>query len=369
MNLFLQDILSQPAALRGALAKTDLAVVQPFRALIETQRVQRVILTGMGASFYGLYPAWLRLAGESVSAIWVDTAELIHNVPALVDQRTLVWIASQSGRSAEVISLLRLCEEQPPAGLIALTNDPQSPLGQAGIDAAGRGNRLMLPILAEPEQTPSTRTYLNTLAVSQLAAQALIPAAGTEPDQRAQFMELEGAAAAIEVYLEDWRGVLGKIVEIAAVGRQQAGTASPAWALLGRGVSLTSALAGALGLQEAARIPALGMQAAQFRHGPLEMSNSRLSVWVFEGGADSPEARLNRKLWSELRSLGVNAWLVASPDSVGDEDGTLAHPAASGMGLPLAQIIPLQLLSFHLAEQAGLEPGEFRNVSKVTEVE
>ena len=47
----------------------------------------------------------------------------------------------------------------------------------------------------------------------------------------------------------------------------------------------------------------------------------------------------------------------------------LAHPSARGIGLPLAQVVPLQLLSYHLAEQAGFEPGAFRAVSKVTEIE
>jgi len=366
MNLFLEDILSQPAALRGALKKTDLEVIKPLRELIETGRVQRVILTGMGASFYGLYPAWLRLAGAGLSAIWVDAAELIHNAAALIDAHTLVWVASQSGCSAEVIGLLELCQERAPAALLALTNDPHSPLGEAG---AASPRALLLLIQAEAEHTPSTRTYSNTLALSQLAAAALIPASGAAPDLHAEWAELERTADAIEAYLEDWQGVLSRIAGAAAAGKPPDGASRPAWALIGRGVSLASALAGALGLQEAARIPALGMQAAQFRHGPLEMSGAGLSVWVFEGQENSPEARLNRKLWSELRDLGANAWLLANPSSIGDGGAALAHPSARGIGLPLAQVVPLQLLSYHLAEQAGFEPGTFRAVSKVTEIE
>jgi hypothetical protein len=58
----------------------------------------------------------------------------------------------------------------PPAGLIAMTNDLSSPLARAASQPRGRIMGALLPLHAEPESTPSTRTYLHTLAIGQLTA-------------------------------------------------------------------------------------------------------------------------------------------------------------------------------------------------------
>ena len=92
----------------------------------------------------------------------VDSAELIHHCRGMVTARTLVWATSQSGRSAEIVSVLALAR-QAGATLLATVNDLDSPL-------AGAAQGAVIPIHAEVEKTVSTRTYTNTLAVSQLAA-------------------------------------------------------------------------------------------------------------------------------------------------------------------------------------------------------
>jgi glutamine---fructose-6-phosphate transaminase (isomerizing) len=382
-NPYVLDILSQPQALRGALAKTDFAPLPGLAAGLNAGRFDRIVLTGMGASYYGLYPAWLHMAAAGLPAIWVDAAELVHHVPALVNGRTLLWIASQSGQSAEIISLLRQCESHPPAGLLAMTNDLARPLAHAALRQDGQGLQALLPLYAEPESTPSTRTYLHTLAIGQLAALGLVQAE-LAPHQAA----LQATADSIAAYLQDWRAHLQHLGEALDSTRSIV--------LVGRGLSLTSALSGALNLQEAAKLPALGLQAAEFRHGPLEMAGSGLTALVFAGEQNDPTQagaitwELNHKLWQELRELGVNAWLLGQPShqaplpgmergggvtaspfqgEAWGEEGMLPIPSASGIGLPLAEIIPVQLMCVYLSQQAGVIPGTFRHIGKVTTAE
>ena len=114
----------------------------------------------------------------------------------------------------------------------------------------------------------------------------------------------------------------------------------PVMVFLGRGLSYASALAAALNLQEAAKMPAIGMPSAEFRHGPLEMADERLSALVFEG-APGPDQALNRRIWNDLQSLGARACLVG-------QTGNLPMPVSSGIGLPLAEFIPVQLLTVYL---------------------
>lgn len=361
MNAYLADILSQPQALRLALQKTDLSTLTSLRAQLANGCFDRIVLTGMGASFYGMYPIWLRLAQSSQPPIWVDAAELIHHTPALIGERTLLWVVSQSGRSAEIIHLLQLLEERPPAGLIILTNEPDSPLGQY---AQSMPNKVLLPLYAEPEMTPSTRTYMNTLAIGQLAAVGLDLTAKVSLSDC--LADLQRAADGIERYLQDWQVVLRSIESTFDHAARTIPPSPPKIILLGRGPSLASALVGALCLQEAAKIPALAFQSGQFRHGPLEIASPDLTVWVFAGSQEAPIYRLNRKLWQDLRQMNLNAWLLQSS---ANEKGCLSLPDFSGIGLPLVEIVPVQLLCYSICKQMGIEPGDFRHIGKVTEKE
>jgi glucosamine--fructose-6-phosphate aminotransferase (isomerizing) len=138
----------------------------------------------------------------------------------------------------------------------------------------------------------------------------------------------------------------------------------PTLALVGRGSARAAAEMGALTLKEAARFPAESMQAAQFRHGPLELAGPHLAVMVI---ATEPATRpLELKLAGELAAAGA-AVLVVSQDgdcpegaeaiSVGPLSGGLAAAAAT---------VPAQLLAWRLARCRGLTPGEFAIAGKVT---
>jgi glucosamine--fructose-6-phosphate aminotransferase (isomerizing) len=340
-SLFLDDVLSQPEALRGAVRRFDSDSLQLAIQAFQAGEFDRVVITGMGTSYYGTYPAWLHLSSTGTPCLWVDTAELIHYASQQISARTLLWVVSQSGKSAEVIRLLGQLEKKPPAILLATTNEPSSPLAQSA--------SLVIPLNAAPEQTVSTRTYLNTLALTQLAALHLcgVP---IEP----HLKDLETTAQALADYLEDWQ-------------QHEAAIDQAIWLpkhllLLGRGVSLASAQTGALILQEAAKVPAFALQAAQFRHGPLEICGSDLTV-IFFGGAQKTRA-LNRGLMEELLGFGVPAFWLGLQEGV--QLPSLPSPDAPGIGLPLAEILPMQLLCLSLARRIGIEIGKFLYCGKVT---
>lgn len=342
---YVQDILSQPASLQDALAQFDAAPLEPLAATLRKGGFERILLTGMGASLQAAYPAWLTLARAGLPAWWVDTAELIHHARELVTSRTLYWVFSQSGRSAEIVSALDFGRLPRPAALLATVNDLASPLAKAA--ATFEGPAALTPIHAEVEQTVSTRTYVNSLAVGQLAATAL--AGG---DVLAAHSALQETAAAMQSYLNEWETHLESIGELLGCPKRLV--------LLGRGESLATARTGALVLAEAAKYLAVAMQAGEFRHGPLELAGPDLSALVF-GGAPEVQ-RLNARLLEDLRGHGARAFWV------GAEGGAwqIEIPAAPLCGLPLVEILAVQLLSIHLAQQVGVEPGQFFYSGKVT---
>jgi len=340
-NPYVQEILSQAGSVKNALNGFDPAPLKPLMQSIQGGGFERIVLTGMGASLFASYPVWLQLVDAGLPAQWIDCAEIIHHARPILTKRTLVWIASQSGRSAEIVAALDIVK-QAGATILATVNDLTSPLAQ---DAG-----YYVPIRAEVEKTVSTRTYVNTLAVSQLAALAL-----TNGDVPKGLDELHRTADGLAEYFAHWENHLQTI--------KDRFTRTSSLYLLGRGASLASAYTGALILGEASKTPAVGMQAGEFRHGPMELASPNLTALLFAGPPETQD--LNIRLHKDLIDAGTHSIWIASPDAAQLEP-QIRMPHAVGIGLPLAEIVPIQMLTIHLALENGVEPGKFFRSGKVT---
>src|SRR5262245_471305 len=114
----------------------------------------------MGAWLHAAQVAALHLHNLDVPAQAVEAAELVFYSRALLRGGGPLVFVSQSGASAEIAAVAG--ELPAEAALIAVTNDPDSPLA--------RRAQLVLPILAGAESGVATKTYLNTLAALWLLA-------------------------------------------------------------------------------------------------------------------------------------------------------------------------------------------------------
>ena len=333
---FIADIRGQGEALRRALDGDVLRQIAEIRAA----DYHRVVLSGMGASLFALYPAWLSLVQAGVPAWWVDASELLHDAEGLITERTLVLLTSQSGRSAEIVALLEALAARRPRCMIGITNDPESPLG--------RGADRTVPLLSGQEHTVSTKSYMNTLAVAHLVAGTLL---GT----RLETGPSRHAADALDRYLgTEWERH-GGMIDAALDGTERL-------VILGRGAALATAWQGALVLKEAAKVAAEGLGAAQFRHGPLELADERLTAIILEGDAET--ATLNRRLASDLVDAGAQVLWVGRTPPLGVP--ALPTPEGAGVAREVVDIVVLDIASVALARAGGFVPGEFRHGGKVT---
>jgi glucosamine--fructose-6-phosphate aminotransferase (isomerizing) len=341
MNPYISDILAQPDALRKAVDNFSVQLLDSVRQRLNEGEFDRIIITGMGASFNAAYPAYLELCRQSIPVMLLNTAELIHYMDQVIGTRTLLWANSQSGRSAELIRLLERIESTTPACFLTCVNDESSPLASAA--------DICLPIHAGSETTVSTKTYINTLAVNLLAAHFLI---GNNVE--ALKKELSVAADVTETYLGDWQNQVSILNTLLGEFKTLI--------LVGRGPSMSAVWNGALINKEAAKFPLEGMNAADFRHGPMELISPAFMALILAGPPRT--SALNHNLATDIvKHSGRVIWIDSTPDN---HLPTVIHPETTNLVRPIVEILPLQLLTIALAKRKNVQAGHFRVVGKIT---
>ncbi len=329
---YLSDILAQPRALEATLAGLEIST-----GTIDEGRFERIVLTGMGGSYWALYPLHLELLRRGRASILVETSELIHHLRPVLAPGTLLIAASQSGRSVEIVRLLEV--SKPGCFTLAITNTPDSPLALAA-DA-------VVLTQAGKEFTVSCKTYVATLLAAAWVADVL-----TGGDAERSKEKLSPAAPAVAGYLENWRCHVRQAQAELDGARHLF--------LLGRGASLAAAGTGGLITKESAHFHAEGMSAAAFRHGPLEMVDASVYALLFAG--DPATAALNRGLADDIVGAGGRA-AVAGDDA---EPGLFRLPRVATAVRPIVEILPVEMMTLALAAISGREAGKFERAAKVT---
>jgi len=335
---YLSDIFDQPRALRDTLAalKSSPSLYGIIDA-IKAADYDQIVLTGMGGSYLVLYPLFLTLTKLGVLVRMSETSELIHFMPHLINSRNLLVVVSQSGRSGEIVRLVKEKSNRPK--IVAITNDVSSPLAE-GADIAAL-------ILAGPETSGACKTTTATLLALALISQAL--ATG---DIASAHLLLEPVVSAVETYLGSFREHVDQLIE--------ALRGSHHMFITGRGQSLPAAGVGGMLMKETAHFHSEGMGSAAFRHGPFEMLGPDCFVLVFEG--DAAVAPLNKSLVADVRSTGARAQLIG-PSA---ELSALRFPEVHTEIRPILEMLPLQMVSLALAALDGREAGRFERIGKVT---
>lgn len=336
----LDDILDQPrmlaAALQGHL-HPESAMDTAVQGILQ-MHPRRIILTGMGSSLFAAYPAYLRLLGAGLAAIWIELSELLHYAGGQIGPDTLLVIVSQSGETVEALRLL--ADRRPTGSMLAITNNAESTLAANA--------RWVITTGAGPERSVATKTYTAALLALTILAERIV---GATPRELAATLEPAVAASSA----------------VASAAQQQIADLDPAWfaagpiTLVGRGPALATALSGGLLLKETAKLPAEGMSSAQFRHGPLEISGPGHRAIVC--AAPGPTLMFDQKLAVELQAHGSRVLLIGPPTSDGAV-ATIALPETSYTGL--YALIPLQLFAREAAMRLNITPGSFRFIGKVT---
>ena len=146
---------------------------------------------------------------------------------------------------------------------------------------------------------------------------------------------------------------------------------------LGRGIHYPIALEGALKLKEISYIHAEGYPAGEMKHGPNALIDENLPVVVLATHDESDPDSVTRyeKSVSNIQEVKARDGIVISVVTAGDNlarkssDYVLEVPSAPELLAPLLEIVPLQLLAYHVAIRRGCDVDQPRNLAKSVTVE
>ena len=139
---------------------------------------------------------------------------------------------------------------------------------------------------------------------------------------------------------------------------------------LGRGYNFPVALEGALKLKEISYIHAEGYPAAEMKHGPIALIDENMPVVVIATNISAHE-----KIVSNVQEVKARKGVVIAIVNEGDKqiadlaDHVIEIPATLEPFTPLLSVIPLQLMSYHIAVMRGCNVDQPRNLAKSVTVE
>ncbi len=269
-----------------------------------------------------------------------------------------VLVLSQSGETSDTLAALEEARRRGQRTL-AITNHPASTMAHLA--------DVSMPLAAGQEKAiPATKSFTCQLAVLYLLALC----------EGARLGRMDGAALSRNI--GELRAVPGKIN--AALDRwceQMAGLASKyrsalTFLYLGRGIHYAIAREGALKLKEASYVHAEGYPVGELKHGPNALVSDRVPLVVLATVDRALEASVMRyektmQLLVDMKAQGARVIAVANAG-----DGEIANLAsdcvhvepASEYLLPLLEVVPLQLFSYFMALEHGVDVDRPRNLSK-----
>tara|TARA_R110002049_G_scaffold4601_5_gene32275 strand:- start:390043 stop:391899 length:1857 start_codon:yes stop_codon:yes gene_type:complete len=359
-HYMLKEIYEQPESLRNAMRgrldeQNGTAVFGGLNLTPQQLRsVEQIILTGCGTSWHSALVGEYLIEELARLPVNVEYASELRYRNPPISNNTLVFGITQSGETADTLAALNETKRKGHRTL-ALCNVVASSIAQA----ADGG----IYLHAGPEiGVASTKAYTSQCCVLTMLALYFgrMHHLSYESGQRIiqELHELPGAvqqALACDVQVRDVAQKYHEATNVLYLGRQY---------------NFPTALEGALKLKEISYIHAEGYPAAEMKHGPIALVDEHTpSVFIIPRGSTYDKVLANME---EVKARGGPIIAVAchddpQVDSIADD--VIRVPEVPEIVQPIVTVIPLQLLSYHIALLRGCDVDKPRNLAKSVTVE
>ena len=363
-----KEIFEQPRAVRDTLLgrisqETGKVFLDEMDITEEEFRnFREVKIVACGTSWHAALAGKFMIERLAQIPVEVDYGSEFRYRDPIINKNTLVIAISQSGETADTLAAQREARQKD-AKILAICNVVGSMLTR---EANGT-----IYTHAGPEiGVASTKAFTGQLTALMLTALYLAQVRGKLTPALAQTMmqELTRIPHKIETILQ-------RDPEVEELAKKFFRHSD--FLYLGRGIHYPIALEGALKLKEISYIHAEGYPAGEMKHGPNALIDENLPVVVIATRDESDAASMTRyeKTVSNLQEVkardGIVITVVTEGDRLarGSSDHAIEIPTAPELLSPILEIIPLQLLAYHIAVRRGCDVDQPRNLAKSVTVE
>jgi glutamine---fructose-6-phosphate transaminase (isomerizing) len=369
-HFMLKEIFEQPRAIRdtllgrisqdsGKVFLDDMQISeQHFRAF------ENVRIVACGTSWHAGLTGKFMIERLARLRVEVDYGSEFRYRDPILDSNTLTVCISQSGETADTLAAQREAKRKD-SPTLAICNVKGSMITR---EAAGT-----ILTHAGPEiGVASTKAFTAQIAALLILASYLGQVRGTLPPEAARKLMLEFIQIPHKVETILQADATGLYESLARQFFRQSD-----FLYLGRGIHYPIALEGALKLKEISYIHAEGYPSGEMKHGPNALIDENLPVVVLATRDESDPASMTlyEKTVSNIKEVKARDGIVIAIATQGDRlareasDHLIELPPTSDSLAVLLEIVPLQLLAYHIAVRRGCDVDQPRNLAKSVTVE
>jgi len=367
-HFMLKEIFEQPRAVRDTtLGRVGQGTGRVFldEVAISTKDMrafEKIRIVACGTSWHAALAGKFMIERLARVPVEVDYGSEFRYRDPLVGPETLTIVISQSGETADTLAAQREAKQKN-SKTLAICNVVGSMITR---EAAGT-----LITHAGPEiGVASTKAFTCQLTALFLIAMHLGQVRETLPEERSRKLvnHLLRLPAQIEEVLKS-QAIYDELTKVLF--------RSTDFLYLGRGIHFPIALEGALKLKEISYIHAEGYPAGEMKHGPNALIDENLPAVVLatRDPHDEMSGILYEKTLSNIQEVKAREGMVVAVACEGDDEvaKTADHVIKIGttdeLLLPILEVVPLQLLAYHIAVRRGCDVDQPRNLAKSVTVE
>src|SRR5512146_1785576 len=367
-HFMLKEIYEQPRAVRDTtLGRVSLDSGRVFLDEMEItpddfRNFKKVNIAACGTSWHSAQAGKFMLERLARIPVEVDYASEYRYRDPILGPDALTMLITQSGETADTIAALREARAKG-SKTLGIAN-------VVGSMVTREANGTVYTHAGPEIGVASTKAFTAQLTALFLFALYMAEVRGTlTPDQAKHYIaELGKMPGKLE-------SVLAREEEAEDLAKEY--QRAQDFLFLGRGIHYPIALEGALKLKEISYIHAEGYPAGEMKHGPNALIDENLPVVILATRDPNDHESMVRyeKTISNLKEVKARSGRVIALATDGDDeikeaaDHVLYVPPAPEELSPILEIVPLQLLAYHIAVRRGCDVDQPRNLAKSVTVE
>jgi len=337
-HFMLKEIIEQKETLIRAVSQDEKEI---FRIADKIKKAHGIFLIGCGTAGKVCHTAeyfFSAIANKHVNFVPASEFTAFQN---FLTPKTLVIAVSQSGETADILEAVAVAKKKK-SQVLAIVNN-------IGSSLARTANQTFL-IKAGPEKAVAS----TKAATSQLALLLLITFAVAGKLNFGRQLLIETAGKINDMLNPRY---IAHIAKLAEKIRKQ-----PNLYIIGKNANFPIALEAAIKIQEVSYIHAEGFAGGELKHGPIALIEKNVPCLALCG---EDEIGFKETISNAMELKARGGYIIGiSAKNNPVFDFWLKTPSATGMANPIINLIPVQLLAYHLAIARGKNPDMPRNLAK-----